>query len=198
MLTTTQQMELIDHFFDTIRPEICKDDHNLNLIAEFIRSKTRGMEYLNRAALEWACKDLAGSLHYYQHVDISAQLQAGAEAQKQLDAANEAAERERKRIEIEATREARQQASGPGRKSAYQGAEDTTLRLQREATERQNAVMQAELHAQFVSELHRANQILITMSDGSNRVKHGATADARANAKRLLAQSYPQFASELA
>ena len=197
MLNTQQQMELIDHFFDTIRPEICKDDHNLNLIAEFIRSKTRGMEYLNRAALEWACTDLAGSLHYYQHVDMTAQLQAGAEAQKQLADANEAAERERRRLEIEITREARQQASGPGRKSAYQGEEDTNLRYQKEAIERRNEAVRAEEHSAFLAELHRANNILITMTDGSNRIKHGATADARATAKRLLAQRYPQFLNEI-
>jgi hypothetical protein len=124
MLSTEQQTQLIDYYFDVLHPELCKDDHNLRLIGQFLRDRTAGPDQMNRAALDWAVADLAGKLHYYQHVDVSEQLQAGAEAQRQLDAANAAAQAERQRIERETLREARQQARQPGPSSAFSSATD--------------------------------------------------------------------------
>lgn len=123
VISEAEQLRLIDYFFDTLHPEICKDDYNLALISNFIRSRT-GAEYLNLAALEWAISDLAGRLHYYQHVDISAQLAAGAEAEKKLAEEQDEKNKKARALEHQQRLEAAQLARTPGVASAFEGAID--------------------------------------------------------------------------
>jgi hypothetical protein len=194
-LTIEQQTRLIDHFFDNLHPEICKDDFNVALISNFIREKTAGLDKMNRAALEWAVSDLAGKLHYYQRADVSAQLAAGADAQRQLAA--ELAEKNRKaeelRLQIE--RQSRQDARQPGVSSAFSKPDDVEQEQRSEAERRQQEAARQLRYREFRKELSDIEVYLITDSQG--RIRHGATSDYKKSAKARLRLKYREFATEV-
>jgi hypothetical protein len=194
MLTTDQKENLINHFFDHVRQDLCKDDHNRDLIATFIRERTAGLAMLNLAALQWAAAELAGKLHYYQHVDVSAQLAAGADAQKQL--AVQQAEKNRKSEELrkQIERQARQDANQPGVSSAYSGRVDAAAEEAR-AREEQAQRAQTQLqHSAFLAELRDAE---LHQEITNGMVNWARTNDARHRMKENLKRKYPQFFSEV-
>lgn len=196
-LTVEQQEQLINWFFSPAgpHPEVCLDDHNLRLIAAFLKEKTAGPHLMNRASLEWAVKSLAGQLHYYAGVDLSAQLAAGAEAQKRL--AEEQAEKDRQAAALLRRQrlEQEQRNRTPGVASAFAGQDDVAAKRQREAANRQKEVLRQQEHAAFLSELANINVYLVTDSQG--RIRHGATGDYKRAAKENLKRKYPAFASEI-
>jgi hypothetical protein len=196
-LTPEQQARLIDWFFskDGPHPEICGDQYNADLIAEFLKTHTMGPEYMNRAALEFAVKSLAGQLHYYAGADVSQQLAAGAQAQAALQEAEEAAERARRAAAHQARLQAEQDARRPGVASAYEGAAERDAEDAKKRADAQTAERNAAERTAMLAELRKINQHLVT--NMNQQIVHGRTNQERAEMKAKLRAKYPRLAAEI-
>lgn len=202
MQTTSEQERIIDEWYRQ-NPALCDDPWNRNLLAEFCAKhfSVAGMSItITPSLLDMAYRALVSKLHFLAGGDITNQLAAAAAVQTQLDAKNAEEERERKRIENENLREARQRNRIPGPASAYEGAEDRTSEEARARKAVRDQALKNALYAEFQKELRAANQILITMTDGSGRIQWGRTQDARAGAKEAIRRKYaqhPEFLREI-
>jgi hypothetical protein len=185
MLTTDQQENLINHFFDHVRRDICKDDHNRDLIATFIRERTAGLAMLNLAALQWAAAELGGQLHYYQHVDVSAQLAAGAEAQRKLREAEQEKNRKDQELRAQLARQARQDAQKPGVASAFGDRAEIAREEEQARKDAETAIIQQQRYLKFRERLHEADIYF--------EPNHARKNDVKKRMKDAIRRDFPEY-----
>lgn len=195
--------EIINAWFSR-HPELVNDNHNAEVLGAWIK-KYHGVGnelIFSEASLEMAFQTLASSGHlkFYASPDTQARIQQVTQTAQSLLSEKRKlesdAEAERKRVEARLTREARQNASGPGRASAMAGAEDVTRKIQEEANNARKSVEKSQRHSEFLTALADANRITIVIP-GTSMVKYGATGEARKNARELVKRRWPEFASEI-
>jgi hypothetical protein len=191
-----QKEQIINHFFQSIHPELCQDQFNLDLIAQQAAMyAVAGEVVISLSILELCLEALSDKVHRYAHVDLTAQLAAGNAAQRELATKENAENEQRKRDEFRNRLLAAQEASRPGYASAMEGKEDVAGEQARNAAKRDKAAQQSARHEAFVRELLAANQFLVTTPN--SMVKWGSTNDARKQMKDELSKKYPEFKSEI-
>jgi len=187
-----QEKEQILTQWSALNPAVVIDLYNVTLLEQFLREKTGGI--VSTGGLDWAVRELAGRLHYLAGADITSQLQAGAEARKQL--AEQQAEKNRKSEELrkQIERQARQDANQPGVSSAYSGREDAAAEETRARQEHAQAAQRQLQHAAFLAELRDAE---LHQEITNGMVNWARTNDARHRMKENLKRKYPQLSSEV-
>jgi hypothetical protein len=184
-------------------PSVAETDANIAILTKYIADhfSMAGECVIDGTFLDLAYRNIGSTLQHIAGPEVQAQIaqinHQALEAQQRL--AEEQAERNRQAVALEREQrlEQMQRNRHPGRASAYEGAEEANRQRQREATERQKAAVTAEQHHKFLTELHAANNHIVTMNDGSNRVQWGKTEDARNAMREALKRKYPVFASEV-
>ena len=199
--SSQEAQEVITTWFAR-HPELVNDDHNVAALAEWLKKYDNVYESLgfSDTMLENAYRALAGSgrLRFYASPDTTAQMAKAQQEALELEAqvAAEKAEKdkqaavERRRLE----RQARQDASGPGRGSAFSPlSPEETREKQRETQKKQQDAALAQERTIVLNELAKIDLHQVYTTDGTARVMHGRTAEAKKAMRQNLAAQHPHF-----